>query len=102
MGSAPRLLSVEELRKELPQFWVIVNNMNEPKIQRIYNLKKYADCVSLVSDLGKLADEMDHHPEILLTYGSVKVEIFTHSLNGISNFDLEYAKSADRLFELNF
>ncbi|TGK01753.1 4a-hydroxytetrahydrobiopterin dehydratase [Leptospira langatensis] len=98
MVDSPKLLSIEELRKELPQFWTIIENSDIPKIQRIYNFNRYMDCLAMVNRLAELANEMDHHPDILLTYGAVKVEIFTHSLKGVSTFDLQYAKFAEKLF----
>ena len=39
---------------------------------------------------GKLADEMDHHPTILIEYPGLTLTINTHDKQAITSLDLEY------------
>ena len=39
---------------------------------------------------GKLADEMDHHPTILIEYAGLTLSINTHDKQAITELDLSY------------
>jgi len=43
------------------------------------------------------AEAMNHHPEWFNVYGTVKVDLVTHDLGGISTFDVILAGKMDRL-----
>ncbi|TGN00256.1 4a-hydroxytetrahydrobiopterin dehydratase [Leptospira dzoumogneensis] len=97
MGNSPVLLSIEQIRKELPTTWEVITADAVPKIVRVYKLSQYLDGIKVITALANIANDMDHHPEILLSYSSVRVELYTHSLNGLSSFDLQFAISAENL-----
>ena len=46
--------------------------------------------------VGAMADEVDHHPEICLTWGRATVTIWTHSVGGLSEADFVFAARADQ------
>jgi pterin-4a-carbinolamine dehydratase len=39
---------------------------------------------------GKLADEMDHHPTIVIEYAGLTLSINTHDKQAITELDLQY------------
>ena len=45
--------------------------------------------------IALLADKMDHHPEWFNVYNKINVELTTHDVGGISNFDFKLAKIMD-------
>ncbi|TGK41466.1 4a-hydroxytetrahydrobiopterin dehydratase [Leptospira andrefontaineae] len=98
MGNSPVPLSVEQVRKELPTTWEILTTDTAPKIVRVYKLPEYNDGIKIITALANIANNMDHHPEILFSYSLVRVELYTHTTNGLSSFDLEFALSAENLF----
>ncbi|PJZ24677.1 hypothetical protein CH352_13000 [Leptospira hartskeerlii] len=97
MSHLPVPLSLEQIRKELPITWEIVTANEVPKIVRVYKLSQYLEGIKIITALAKLANDIDHHPDMLFSNGSVRVELCTHSLNGLSNFDLQFAISAENL-----
>ncbi|MGJ4748085.1 4a-hydroxytetrahydrobiopterin dehydratase [Leptospira sp. SA-E8] len=97
MGNSPVPLSVEQIRKELPTTWEITTSDEASKIVRVYKLSQYLDGIKVITAIANLANDMDHHPEILLSYSSVRVELYTHSFKGLSSFDLQFAISAEKL-----
>ena len=98
MDNSPVPLSIEQIRKELPSTWEVATVDLVPKIVRVYKLPQYLDGIKVIAALANLANDMDHHPEILLSYTSVRVELCTHSIKGLSSFDLQFAISAEMLF----
>lgn len=66
-------------------------------IQKVFEFDSYAHGVLFVAALAHLAEQLDHHPDITLTYRKVEVSTSTHSSGGITAYDLELARTADGL-----
>ena len=43
------------------------------------------------------ADDMNHHPDLVISWGTVRVAITTHSEGGLTSRDFELAKRIDEL-----
>ena len=48
--------------------------------------------VDLVVEIGRLAEEMNHHPDIDLRYSTLTVRLSTHDVMGLSELDVELAR----------
>jgi 4a-hydroxytetrahydrobiopterin dehydratase len=51
-----------------------------------------------VNAVAYLAEQQNHHPEILLQFNQCSVRFNTHDVKGISVTDFECAKSVDALY----
>jgi len=58
-------------------------------------------CGEAAAYASKLADEMDHHPRILLEYAGMTLTINTHDKNAITVMDLVYAARFERWLRTN-
>lgn len=56
-------------------------------LERRVAIPTYATGVALVAAIGKLADELDHHPEVRLRWGTLDVQLWTHDVQGLSELD---------------
>jgi 4a-hydroxytetrahydrobiopterin dehydratase len=84
------LLDVNEIKNRLSGLskWNYINN----QISREYQLKDFAEALSFVNKVGTLAEEMDHHPDILMhSWNKVKITVSTHSENGVTEKDFQLA-----------
>ena len=52
----------------------------------------FAKGVALVDEIGRLADALDHHPDIDLKYNTVTVRLVTHDILGLSDLDTRLAR----------
>lgn len=52
----------------------------------------FARGVALVGEIGRLADALEHHPDVDLQYASVTVRLFTHDIMGLSDLDAQLAR----------
>jgi 4a-hydroxytetrahydrobiopterin dehydratase len=43
------------------------------------------------------AERMNHHPEWFNVYNRVRIDLVTHDVNGISNYDIELARIIDTI-----
>ncbi|MEO6418117.1 MAG: 4a-hydroxytetrahydrobiopterin dehydratase [Polyangiaceae bacterium] len=69
---------------------------SEIAIARSYKLKDFSEALAFVVRVGLAAEKRDHHPDIELGYGKVRVLWSTHDANGITSLDLELAESTDK------
>ena len=92
-----RKLDDKEVKDELEKLpgWQLNNN----QITKTYQFKNYNAGVSFTNLCAKLAEEHDHHPDILLTYGKVQVNFSTHSAGGITPLDLQMAERVEKVYE---
>lgn len=52
----------------------------------------FAKGVDLIREIGRLADEANHHPDVDLRYGGVMVRLLSHDVMGLSHRDLALAR----------
>jgi 4a-hydroxytetrahydrobiopterin dehydratase len=57
-----------------------------------FSTGSFAKGVSLVDEIGRLADAMNHHPDVDLQYATVTVRVFTHDILGLSDLDAQLAR----------
>ena len=81
-----------EYKKQLPAEWKVIDDHH---LVREYKVDKYKGAVDLANKLAKIADEEDHHPEIMFTWGKVNVKIYTHAVDGLTENDFIYAAKAE-------
>jgi len=83
---------VESLRNLIG--WKLVENHH---IEKEYKFKDFKQALDFVNKVGKLAEEAGHHPDIFLSWGKVKLQFWTHTINGVSEKDIAMAAKCDLL-----
>lgn len=66
-------------------------------IERVFSFPDYGAAVGFAVRVALAAERRDHHPDILLSWGKVRVTWSTHDARGITALDLEMAELTDRL-----
>jgi 4a-hydroxytetrahydrobiopterin dehydratase len=64
-------------------------------LRKTYRFSNFVEALEFVNRIGKLAEEEGHHPDIFLTWGKVRVELWTHKINGLSENDFIMAAKFD-------
>jgi 4a-hydroxytetrahydrobiopterin dehydratase len=87
-------LKGEELKKRYSQLqgWTLVD---EHHLEKEYKFPDFRQALDYVNRLGEVAEREGHHPDIFLTWGRVKVTLWTHSVGGLSEKDFDLAAKAD-------
>jgi 4a-hydroxytetrahydrobiopterin dehydratase len=61
-------------------------------------LKDFRAALALANDIGRLAEQEQHHPDLHLTdYKRLRVELSTHAIHGLSRNDFVLAAKIDGL-----
>jgi 4a-hydroxytetrahydrobiopterin dehydratase len=70
---------------------------NGDGIHRTVGLPGFRDAVAAIVSIADVAEEMDHHPDIDLRWRTLHLSLVTHSVGGVTEFDLELARRIDAL-----
>jgi 4a-hydroxytetrahydrobiopterin dehydratase len=68
------------------------------EIVREWRFEDFAQALDFVNRVGELAEEANHHPDILLHgWNKVKLSLTNHSAGGLTEADFEMAQRIDQL-----
>lgn len=92
-------LEVLDLKKKLDldlSNWSLTSN---GEILRVIGRKEVQGIYfgEIIESIWSLAEEIDHHPDILLQYNEIKITLVTHDEAGVTLKDIEMAKKIDSL-----
>jgi 4a-hydroxytetrahydrobiopterin dehydratase len=63
-----------------------------------YTVANFAEALALVNRIGAIAEAQNHHPDLGLAWGRVDVEIWTHTIRGLTESDFIFAAKCDRAY----
>ena len=69
----------------------------EHHLLRTFTFPDFVTALAFVNKVGALAEAQGHHPDIYLAWGMVRVEIWTHKINGLTESDFVLAAKIDHL-----
>ena len=64
---------------------------------KYFRFRHCGACIAFVVQVGFAAERADHHPELVVSYGEVRVLFTTHDAGGITSRDTEMAVLVDKL-----
>jgi 4a-hydroxytetrahydrobiopterin dehydratase len=93
-GGVPPLKGQElvALLGQLGNGWQCVN---EHHLEKEFNFRTFAQALEFTNKVGAIADEQNHHPDILTSWGKTKVTIWTHKIDGLTESDFVFAAKVE-------
>lgn len=85
---------VEDLKSKLRSKWEVVDNK---KLKQKFPFENFRRGMAFAQNVALIADKEDHHPDMCIHYNSVKIELSTHSIGGLSENDFILAAKIDEL-----
>ena len=67
----------------------------DDKLVKVVKKKDFAEALAYVNAVGAKAEEANHHPDIAIHWNEVTLTLWTHTEGGITDADLEMAKTLD-------
>ena len=64
---------------------------------RAFEFNDWASTLGFVVKLGVVAEGRDHHPDLQVSWGKVRVAWSTHDRGGITSWDTSLAEETERL-----
>jgi 4a-hydroxytetrahydrobiopterin dehydratase len=94
-GGVPPLKGKElkQLNEQIDGWDVI----EEHHLSKTYKFSNFVKALEFVNKVGSIAEQQGHHPNIFLTWGKVRIEIWTHKIDGLTESDFIFAAKIDEI-----
>lgn len=89
-----KILPKDELKRILSEHlkgWIIKDTF----LSRVYDVKDWKHAFFIAQVISFLAEKSNHHPNLTIKYSQIKVELYTHSVGGITDKDIVLAKEIE-------
>ena len=95
-GGVPPLKGAElcRLAGQLGGGWHVVD---EHHLEKEFTFSNFHEAIAFTNHVGHLAEQQKHHPDIYLSWGKVRLTIWTHKINGLTESDFILAAKIDNL-----
>jgi 4a-hydroxytetrahydrobiopterin dehydratase len=91
------LLEAEELSialKKCPEW-----ELEKKAITRTIEFEEFNEAIDFVNDLAEIAEEAQHHPDIIIRHTRVCLLLTSHDAGGVTQLDIELAQRIDNLVD---
>ena len=95
-GGVPPLAG-EDLARfagQLAPGWRVVDGHH---LEREFKFQNFREALQFTNRVGELAEAQNHHPDIYLAWGRVKLTLWTHKIDGLTESDFVFAAKVDQL-----
>src|SRR6201990_1571932 len=95
-GGVPALkgADLKNLSAQLSADWRVID---EHHLERAYKFENFRKALEVTNRVGELAEQQNHHPDIYLAWGKVKLTLWTHKIDGLTESDFVFAAKVDKL-----
>ena len=83
---------INKAKEQLPT-WVTEAKL----IYKTFEFQSFEKSIEFTIKVASLAENLDHHPDILIQYNKVKSSCSTHDVGGLSIKDINLAQQIDAL-----
>ncbi len=96
LGGTPPL-TAEEIAPLLDQLdgWQVEDNK---KLVKGFRFKNFVQAVDFVNAITAVAEAEGHHPDLYVRWGQVRVYLWTHKIDGLTESDFVMAAKIDRVY----
>lgn len=70
--------------------------VDEQHLRKTFLFPDFSEALVFVNRIGAIAEACDHHPDLHLAWGRVRVKIWTHVIDGLTESDFIFAAKCDR------
>ncbi|HEY3131996.1 MAG TPA: 4a-hydroxytetrahydrobiopterin dehydratase [Acidobacteriota bacterium] len=94
-GGMPPLTAeqIKPLQRQVSGWEVIENH----HIKKQFKFPDFKTALDFANKVGELAEEEDHHPDILLAWGKAEITLWTHKAKGLTENDFILAAKIDQV-----
>ncbi|MDA0789130.1 MAG: 4a-hydroxytetrahydrobiopterin dehydratase [Proteobacteria bacterium] len=88
---------LDEYLENLPEWEV--TGVSTAMLTREYSLGNFVNAMDFARKITDLAEQFNHHPELTITYGKLRVSWWTHTASGIASNDIFMASRCDLIYQ---
>ena len=89
-------LAEQEIEHEVAKIpgWRVLNG----KLNRTFEFESFVQAFGFMTKVAMESEKLNHHPEWFNVYNRLEINLVTHDVNGISNYDIKLAEKINRLY----
>lgn len=87
---------IAELHPQIPE-WRVEEVDGMKRLERVFKFRNFVQALEFANKIGALAEEENHHPLLVVEWGRVTVNWWTHKIGGLHKNDFIMAAKADEL-----
>jgi 4a-hydroxytetrahydrobiopterin dehydratase len=80
------------------QQWRVREVDGMKRLEKVFKFKNFAQALEFTNKIGAIAEEENHHPLIVLEWGKVTINWWTHKISGLHKNDFIMAAKTDEIF----
>jgi 4a-hydroxytetrahydrobiopterin dehydratase len=69
----------------------------EGPLEKSWTFESFSAAMTFFVEVGHLAERLNHHPEFLSNYTDMRIRLWTHDVNGLTELDFDMALAIDQL-----
>jgi 4a-hydroxytetrahydrobiopterin dehydratase len=103
-GGVPPLrdAEIQPLLAQLGAGWHVVERTDGKRgpikaLSCTYRFGNFAGALQASVRIGEMAEQQQHHPDLHVSWGRLRVEIWTHKIGGLTESDFIFAAKCDAL-----
>ncbi|XDZ65790.1 4a-hydroxytetrahydrobiopterin dehydratase [Alphaproteobacteria bacterium LSUCC0684] len=77
--------------------WALQEQDGIPKLVQTYTFPNFVEALAFANQIGEISEAEGHHPALLVEWGRVRVEWWSHKINGLHENDFIMAAKCDAL-----
>lgn len=74
--------------------WQVVD---EHHLSKTYDFPDFVSALALLNKVAEVAESSGHHPDLALSWGKLRIDIWTHKIDGLTESDFVFAAKCDRV-----
>ena len=82
---------------EMLDGWMVEDSDGHMRLTKTSRFKGFMPGIEFVNRIAPIAEAEGHHPDLVVSYGSVTVHLFTHAAGGLTENDFILASKIDQL-----
>ncbi len=96
-GGVPPLAGAEldKFRDELDAGWRVIDGHH---LEKEYTFPDFVTALAFINRVGAMSEEQDHHPDLYMSWGKARVQIWTHKIDGLTESDFAFAAKTEALY----
>ncbi len=69
--------------------------LQDGRLQQHYRFRDFRQAFAFMTQVARVADALDHHPDWCNSWNRVSVTLFTHDAGGVTQLDFELAEAME-------
>lgn len=87
----------DKYKNQIDSRWTFTNERKRLSLE--LTCEKFAQPMALANEIALLADEQWHHPDLYISFGKLRIDLWTHKIDNLVESDFIFAAKIDEVIK---